>query len=223
MTLWSLFWNHSGRLIHKPKHYLPIYERHLDSFVDKPVTFFEIGCGHGGSVQMWKSYFGPHARIVGIDIRAECKKFEEDQISIRIGSQSDTGFLQALLDEFGPPDVVIDDGSHVMKDMKATFDFIYPKMLKTGIYIVEDTYFAYNPKLGGGLRRPTSFIEISKELIDQLHARYTDGALTPNDFTESTVAIHFYDGMIVFERGVHGPRIDFHRGARPHRPPDPNT
>ena len=70
---------------------------------------------------MWKRYLGPHALIVGIDVNAECKKFEEDQIQIRIGSQSDTSFLQTVLDEFGTPDIVLDDGSHQMRDVVDTF------------------------------------------------------------------------------------------------------
>ena len=40
MNLWPLFWNHTGRLIHKPKHYFPIYERHLAEFVNKAVTVY---------------------------------------------------------------------------------------------------------------------------------------------------------------------------------------
>ena len=68
MTLWSDFLNNTdGKLIHKWKHYFPIYERHFQDFVSKPVTFIEIGCGQGGSLAMWKRYFGPHARIIGIE------------------------------------------------------------------------------------------------------------------------------------------------------------
>ena len=68
MNLWSDFLTNDGRVIHKWKHYFPIYERHFRDYVDKPVTFIEIGCGEGGSLQMWKRYFGPHARIIGLDI-----------------------------------------------------------------------------------------------------------------------------------------------------------
>ena len=56
---------------------------------------------------MWRRYFGPHARIVGIDIRPECQAFEEDQIAVRIGDQSDPAFLDSVLREFGAPDVVV--------------------------------------------------------------------------------------------------------------------
>lgn len=215
MSIWTQFWNHPDRLVHKYSHYLPIYQRHFEDWVDRPVTFLEIGCGHGGSMQMWKGFFGPQAQIIGLDVREECKRYEEPQVHIRIGSQQDENFLAAIVQEFGPPDIVVDDGSHVMRHIQKSFSFLYSKMPKTGVYLVEDLHFAYNEKFGGGFRRPDSFIEIAKGLIDQLHARDTNGALAPDQFTRDTVGIHFYDSVIVFERGRHGSRIDYHRGRRP--------
>jgi len=215
MSIWTQFWNHSGRLVHKYSHYLPIYQRHFSEWVDRPVTFLEIGCGDGGSMQMWKGFFGPQALIIGVDVREECKHYEESQVHVRIGSQEDEQFLGDLVAEFGPPDIVVDDGSHVMRHIKKSFGYLYPKMPKTGTYLVEDLQFAYNGKFGGGFRRPESFIEVAKGLVDQLHARDTNGELVPDEFTNETVGIHFYDGVIVFERGRHEPRRDYHRGRRP--------
>ncbi len=142
MSPWAEFLNNTGRTIHKWKHYFPAYERHFGRFVDRPVTFLEIGCGEGGSLQLWKRYFGPHARIVGVDIRPECVAFEEDQIAIRIGDQSDPAFLKTLIDEFGSFDVILDDGSHVMTHIGASFAYLYPRMSSTGVYMVEDLHTA---------------------------------------------------------------------------------
>jgi hypothetical protein len=203
MTLWSDALDNDKRIIHKWKHYFPIYERHFKDFVYKPVTFVEIGCGLGGSLQMWKRYFGPHARIIGIDINPACKKFEEDQIEIYVGPQQDVQFLQTVLDEVGTPDIVIDDGSHVMSHITASFQFLYPQMLKNGIYLVEDLHTAYWEDYEGGLRKPSSFIEFCKNLIDELNADYTRGALPATEFTNSTAGLHFYDSIVVFERGAH--------------------
>jgi len=203
MTLWSDFLTNDKRLIHKWKHYFPIYERHFKDFVYKPVTFIEIGCGGGGSLQMWKRYFGPHARIVGIDINPVAKGYEEDQIEVRIGDQSDEKFLQTVVDEFGSPDIVLDDGSHVMKHIIASFQFLYPHTAKNGVYMVEDLHTAYWEDYGGGLRLPSTFMELSKNLIDELNADHTNGALPPTEFTKSTLSMHFYDSVAVFERGAH--------------------
>jgi SAM-dependent methyltransferase len=201
LTLWSEFVNNKQRTIHKWKHYFPAYEAHFCRFVNRPSVFLEIGCGRGGSAQMWKRYFGPHAQIVGIDINPECKVFEEDQIQIRIGSQSDSAFLQSVLDEFGTPDIVLDDGSHQMSHVVETFRFLYPRTSPTGVYMVEDLHTAYWDEYGGGLKREGSFIELSKNLIDELNADWTRAALAPTNFTRSTLSMHFYDSIAVFERG----------------------
>jgi hypothetical protein len=203
LNLWSSFLTNDGRLIHKWKHYFPIYERHFREFVYKPVTFIEIGCGRGGSLQMWKRYFGPHARIVGIDILPECKEFEEDQIEIRIGAQQDLQFLEKVIAEFGAPDIVLDDGSHVMSHVIASFQFLYPRVAKNGVYMVEDLHTAYWEEYEGGLRKPATFIELSKNLLDELNADHSRGALVPTEFTQTTLSMHFYDSVVVFEKGLH--------------------
>ncbi len=222
MSLWADFQgNADGRVIHKWKHYFPIYERHFAPFVNRPLTFLEIGCGDGGSLQMWKRYLGPHAQIVGIDVEPRCKDFEDDQIAVRIGGQQDTAFLDAVLAEFGTPDVVIDDGSHVMEHVCATFAHLYPRVAKNGVYLVEDLHTAYWPEFGGGLRKSDTFIELAKGMIDELNADHTRGALEPTAFTHGTQSMCFYDSVIVFERGVTtkkwAPRIGKEREEEPRR------
>jgi hypothetical protein len=201
-NLWGSFLNHEGRVAQKMTHYFPAYERHFSRYVNRPVVFWEIGVGEGGSLQLWKRYFGPYAQIVGLDIRDK-SKFEEDQIAIRVGDQADPAVLQGLLDEFGSPDVLLDDGSHVMSDIEATFRFLYPRLARDGVYVVEDLHTAYWPDFGGGLRAPGSFIEIAKDFIDALNADHAKGAVSPTEFTATTLSMHFYDSMVVFERGRH--------------------
>lgn len=201
MTLWSEFLGNSHRTINKWTHYFPAYEAHLSRFVSRPAFFLEIGAGRGGSAQMWKRYLGPRVQIVSIDINPECRKFEEDQIAYRIGSQSDLAFLAEVLQEFGTPNIVLDDGSHRMSDVAETFRFLYPRTAADGVYIVEDLHTAYWSEFGGGLKREGTFIEIAKGLVDELNADWSRGALPPTEFTRSTLSMHFYDSMVVFERG----------------------
>ncbi|HWY53241.1 MAG TPA: class I SAM-dependent methyltransferase [Terriglobales bacterium] len=222
MTLWSDFLTNDKRIIHKWKHFFPIYERHFKDFVYKPVTFVEIGCGLGGSLQMWKRYFGPHARIVGIDVNRACKAFEEDQIEVRIGDQSDEKFLQRVIDEFGAADIVLDDGSHVMSHITATFQFLYPRMAKNGVYLVEDLHTAYWDEFEGGLRKPSTFVELCKNLIDELNADHSRNALPPTDFTKTTLSMHFYDSVVVFERGAHTKKLALEIGTPPPLEPAPS-
>ena len=204
MTLWSDFQTNDQHIIHKWKHYFPAYERHFAKFVNTDVVFLEIGCGQGGSLQMWKRFLGPYARIVGIDLRPECKEFAEDQIEIRIGDQSDKAFLQSVCEEFGVPDVVLDDGSHVMSHIHASFSVLYPQLPRNGVYMVEDLHTAYWSEFEGGLERKESFIETCKHLIDELNADHTRGAVAATEFSRTTLSIHFYDSIAVFEKGRHG-------------------
>jgi len=217
MTLWSDFLTNDQRLIHKWKHYFPAYERHFAKFVNTDVVFLEIGCGEGGSLQMWKRFLGPHARIVGIDLRPECKEFAEDQIDIRIGDQSDKTFLQDVCTEFGVPDVVLDDGSHIMSHIHGSFSVLYPQLPRNGVYMVEDLHTAYWSEFEGGLRRKESFIETCKDLIDELNADHSRGALPATEFGRSTLSIHFYDSIVVFEKGRHSRKIAPQTGQPPRR------
>lgn len=215
MSLYSEFLNNRKRIAHKWTHYFPVYERYLSSFQNKSVTLIEIGCGEGGSLQLWKGYLGPYARIIGIDIRPECKAYEEDQINIYIGDQADTSFLAAILEETGPPDIVIDDGGHTMHQMRISFDFLYPRLSKFGIYIIEDVHTAYWEEYGGKFRDAGNIIEYAKSLVDRLNADHTRGAIPPDEFTRNTHSIAFYDSMIVFERGWYNQKHAPKTGCEP--------
>ena len=210
--LWNDFQTNRGRVIHKWKHYFPAYERHFGSFRDKPILFIEIGCGAGGSLSMWKRYFGPSAMIVGLDINPDCKAYEEDQIAVRIGDQSDPAFLDRVLEEFGTPDIVLDDGSHVMQHIQATFNHMYPRVQKNAVYAVEDLHTAYWPDYGGGLHAPASFIERCKTLIDELNAGSSRNMAPVTPYTRETVSMHFYDSMVFFEKGRTPPPLSLASG-----------
>lgn len=203
MTLWQDFLTNDQRLIHKWKHYFPVYERHFSRFVNRDVVMIEIGCGKGGSLQMWKRYLGPHARIIGVDIDPACAHYAEDQIEIRIGDQSNPAFLAGLVREYGSPDIVLDDGSHVMSHIRASFEVLFPAVQRNGVYMVEDLHTAYWGEFEGGLRQPGSFIEVAKGLVDELNADHARGAIEPTDFTRTTLSMHFYDSIVVFEKGRH--------------------
>lgn len=88
-----------------------------------------------------------------------------------------------------------------MSDIVASFNYFYYKMPIHGLYIVEDLHTAYWPEYGGGYKKADSFIELAKNLIDELNADLSNGAVEPTAFTKNTNSICFYNSMIVFERG----------------------
>ena len=196
----------NGRQVHRLRHYFDIYHRHLARFRGQRITMIEIGVFNGGSLPMWRDYFGPQATIVGVDINPGCTRFAESHIDIVIGDQSDRPFLRSLADRYPDCAIVLDDGGHRMDQQIATFEELYPRLRSDAVYICEDIGTSYIPAFGGGHGRPHTFIETVKRLVDRLNADYsTDlAALAPDAFTRSTDAIHLYDNVVVIEKAPRG-------------------
>lgn len=203
--MWHDFLTNQERAIHKWTHYFPVYEDLFQRYKNRSCTILEIGCDKGGSLQLWKRYLGPYAQIVGLDINPECKTSEEDQIQIEIGSQSDPKVLESLIQRHAPFDIVIDDGSHKMSDIAASFSHLFNHVCLDGLYIVEDLHTAYWPSFEGGLGSENSFIEFSKKVIDAIHIEYLDSTQEWDPFllevAKHTRALRFTDSMIIYEKG----------------------
>jgi 23S rRNA U2552 (ribose-2'-O)-methylase RlmE/FtsJ len=198
----NYFEQNDKRLINKFDHYFDVYERYFSKFKNKKITIVEIGIYQGGSLQMWREYFGKEATIWGIDIDPRCKSLEEENTHIIIGSQEDPIFLRSILDKIGIIDILIDDGGHTQNQQIISFEELYKQVNPDGgIYLCEDVHTSYMNVYGGGHKRNGSFIEYSKSIIDQLNAYYSEqGSLVINDITRTTNSIHFYDSIVVFEK-----------------------
>ena len=73
MSLWRDFLTHDGKNAGKWTHYFNAYDRHFGSWRDRSLTFLEIGTAQGGSLELWRGFFGPKAKVVSIDIMPQCK------------------------------------------------------------------------------------------------------------------------------------------------------
>jgi hypothetical protein len=201
-SLIDFFENHDHRLIHKWMHYFEVYDRHFSRFRDQPISLIEFGVSHGGSLQMWKHYFGPQAQIYGVDIDPRCATLAEDRITILLGDQENRDSLRNINHILPKFDIIIDDGGHTMMQQTITLDEMYGHLKDGGIYVCEDLHTSYWPgHFGGGCGNPNTFIEYSKRLIDQLNAWHSkDERLAVNEFTHSAFGMHFYDSMLVIEK-----------------------
>lgn len=197
MKYW-LFEEH--RCIDKWVHYFSVYEKWFSPYRGKDIVFVEVGVQNGGSVQMWKNYFGKSAQIVGVDIDERCKQFEEERINIEIGSQEDPNFWAAFKEKYSRVDIFLDDGGHTMNQQIVTLREMFPHVKDGGIYMCEDCHTSYWEDFGGGVRRQGTFIEFAKLLIDELNAFHTRGVLPPTYVTTNLGGIHFYDSIVVLER-----------------------
>jgi Methyltransferase domain len=194
------FFAKSKRPAHKWRQYLEVYDRHLSIYRDRSLFFLEIGVMDGGSLEMWRRYFGPTATIVGIDIDPECANRVDPPNHVRIGSQDDPKFLAKVLAEFGPPDVVLDDGSHIARHQRASFEILFPKLTDDGLYVIEDMHTAYwGGEYEGGYRRKGTAIELVKQMIDDMHAWYHSKPTT-TPAREFIDGIHVYDSITVIQK-----------------------
>jgi SAM-dependent methyltransferase len=199
-----------GRLLHKWDHYFDVYHRHFARFRGQPITVLEIGLFHGGSLAMWRDYFGPQARIVGVDIEPRAQMFAGINTEVYIGDQSDREFLAAMRRRCPRVDVLIDDGGHRMWEQIATFEELYPVVADGGVYLCEDLHTSYWKEWGGGLANPYTFINYSKTLVDRLNAFHSrdPNSLEPDDFTRSTASLHYYDSILVIEKQRRAAPVD---------------
>jgi SAM-dependent methyltransferase len=195
------FRENNRRMIHKWIHYFDIYDRHFSRFRNKEIVILEIGVFQGGSLQMWKDYFGAGAKIYGIDIEPRCKELEEENITIFTGSQSDRKFLREVKSKIPPVDILIDDGGHTMQQQIVTFEELFDHVKEDGVYLCEDLHTSYWLKYGGGYKRRGTFIEYSKNFIDFLHAYHSEQrSLEVTGFTRSAGSVHYYDSIVVIEK-----------------------
>jgi SAM-dependent methyltransferase len=197
----KIFAENTGNIIHKWKHYFEIYDKHFQRYRNKKVTILEIGIFKGGSLDMWQKYFGDNCQIIGIDINPLCKRFENDKIKVYIGSQEDRSFLRKIKAEIPKVDILIDDGGHMMDQLRISFEELYDLVDENGVYLAEDLHTCYLPEYDGGYKRKRSFMEYCKELIDQLNAWHSNQRkLKITEFTKTTHSIHFYESIVVFEK-----------------------
>lgn len=197
----AFFYCKEHRVLTKWLHYFEVYDRHFSKYRNQAPVVMEIGVFKGGSLQMWKDYFGEGARIIGVDIDETTKDFEEKQISIEIGSQEDRDFLKRLREKYPRVDILIDDGGHTMNQQITTFEEMFPHISYGGTYLCEDLHSSYMKRFGGGYRNPDSYIEYSKNFIDYIHAWLSEGEqLQPNQYSRTMHSLHYYDSALVIEK-----------------------
>lgn len=216
--LLNYFVRNGGNRIHKWVDYFEIYHRCFERFRGKPIKFLEIGVQNGGSGEMWQAYFGPAAKIIGVDIDPACKRLETPQREIWIGDQSDPAFWNSLCQVHPAFDVVLDDGGHTMQQQIVALEALFPRVKEHGLYVCEDTHTSYFAHHGGGLNHPKSFVETIKRLVDEMHAWYHApiSALGQSYWAHHLYAVSFFDSIVVLEKRTRNPPLTLARGQKGH-------
>jgi hypothetical protein len=132
--------HNTGPGIWKWLHYFDVYHRHLQRFRGKELNILEIGIYSGGSLAMWRDYFGPGTSIYGVDIEPACKAYANAWTHIFIGDQGDRQFWRAFNAQTPAMDVVIDDGGHKPNQQVVSLEELLPVMNDGAVYICEDIH-----------------------------------------------------------------------------------
>tara|TARA_B110000503_G_C7011434_1_gene355861 strand:+ start:92 stop:766 length:675 start_codon:yes stop_codon:yes gene_type:complete len=203
-------------------HYFPLYEKHFEKYIGKKPRILEIGVRGGGSLYMWKEYFGEGTVVHGVDIDAKCSihadVLKDIHVTIGNGTSKDFWIREFKGQTF---DIIIDDGSHDNPDQIATLLYTYNMLSDGGTYWCEDTHTSYyTNRTDGGYKNPNSFTEYSKGIIDVLSDHHTRFAIGFGELNGPHVnsellqvynniqGIHFYDSIVVLDKGE---RLTFKR------------
>lgn len=199
----SLFYNSKLQSI-KLNSYFDIYETIFKEFKNKPITFVEVGIFGGGSLFMWKKYFHPKSRIIGIDLNPKSKDYEKYGFEIFIGDQEDENFWKKFYKTVGKVDIVLDDGGHTDPQQIQTLISAINNIKQNGLIVIEDVHTSYFTEFGNPSKN--SFVNYSKKIVDLINSRYFSLNKSLNNtnkisrlFKKNIYSITFHESLIAFK------------------------
>ncbi len=186
-----------GAGIWKWLHYFDSYHRHFSKFIGREVHVLEVGIYAGGSLSMWKEYFGKKCRVYGVDIEDACKVYKDDRTEVFIGDQADRSFWAKVRQAVPNIDILIDDGGHLPVQQQITLEEMLPHLRPGGVYLCEDIHGANN--------QFTAYLQgLARSLFTWVPCETPAGisgiASTPSNFQQAIRAIHLYPFVAVIER-----------------------
>ena len=196
LTLLDLFNSSKNKSI-KWKKYFPIYEKLFKNFRNKKITFVEIGILDGGSLEIWKKFFGKDSRIIGIDKNPECKKLENENYEIFIGSQSDSYFWNKFYQKVGNVDIILDDGGHTNYQQIISLVQSIRFINNGGLHVVEDVHSSYQKHYGNPYKY--SFINFSKKTIDDINSTFPNLKKFEYSLNKSISSVEFFESIVAFK------------------------
>jgi hypothetical protein len=191
----------TGKGIWKWLHYFDIYHRHFQKFVGKEVRVVEVGIYSGGSLDMWKAYFGPKCMVYGVDIEEACKAYEDERTRVFIGDQGDRRFWRRFREQVPDIDILIDDGGHLPEQQIVTLEETLPYLRGGGVYLCEDMHGTHNKFASYMHGLATALNDFTvKDSSGSTVQDGTEGAVFPGTVQRSICSIHLYPFVTVVER-----------------------
>lgn len=173
--------------------YFSVYDTLFSPFIGRAPTIVEIGVLGGGSLFMWRDFFGQDARIIGVDLNPDAIWLRDHGFEIHIGSQSDPSFWEDFFRNVGDVDIILDDGGHTFTQQIITASTVLDHIKNGGLLVVEDTHSSYMAEFGGPSR--LSFISWAKNLVDGVNHRFS-GLSEKHDSDHQVWSVQFFESIV---------------------------
>jgi hypothetical protein len=193
-----------GHGIWKFIHYFDVYERHFAPFRGKEAHILEIGVYSGGSLEMWRNYFGPRCKVYGVDIQPSCKVYESGSVRVFIGDQSDRDFWKRVKREVPVLDIVIDDGGHAPEQQIVTLEELLPHLRPGGVYLCEDVTTVFNEFAWyvTGLAQNLNAVDWGHDFQGNLDDNERRQVCKASPLQSAVASIHLYPFLALIERAT---------------------
>lgn len=197
--------------------YCEKYERHIPfvpGYGEWKMLVIGVGGYHhpdrgGSDLLMFNEYFHGSVHINAIDIHPKPGLTwpKGSNIKTHVCDQSIPDQLRALIDEIGPQDVIIDDGSHINEDVILTFSLLFRHLNPGGVYFIEDIETSWWEAPGadgtvfGGTFNSSDYqastsVNMGRWLVNEVNHK----RIHQFKRTHAIESIHFYDNMIVIHK-----------------------
>jgi hypothetical protein len=186
--------NEEGNGIFKFLHYFDIYERHFAKFVGKEVHIVEVGVYSGGSLKMWRDYFGDKCMVYGVDILDECRNYESENVKIFIGDQQSREFWREFKSKVPRVDILVDDGGHQAEQQIVTLEEILPHLSPGGVYLCED--------ISGSRMKLTAYVNGLQKQLNTIEGDPDANVYQATPFQQQVYSIHQYPYVLVIEKNA---------------------
>jgi hypothetical protein len=180
--------------------YFQVYDYLFSNYINNEITFVEIGVLNGGSLFFWQDFFGPNARIIGIDFNPDAKKWEKFGFEIFIGDQSDRDLLTSIFKKIGAIDILLDDGGHTYLQQITTVESALSFINNGGMVVVEDTFTSYRKGFG---QKKYSFMNYAIRKTHALNSNFNKLSkynLQANSLTRDKYvwSVEFFQAIVAF-------------------------
>jgi hypothetical protein len=111
---------------------------------------------------------------LGIDVNPLCGelKFADSRISVAVTDGHQSSLLKAATDLGQPLSIIVDDASHVSRDIIENFISLWPLLTPGGKFIIEDLSTSYWHTYDGGLAKRNAAMEFLKKLTDVINSEH---------------------------------------------------